>query len=60
MFPWFPWRRFVVAEIRISKIPEMRFYMTFGFLGFKPLHRRRMNPLEGSEDFGFSDFIWLE
>ena len=29
------WRRFVVVEIRISKIREMCFYLTFGFLRFK-------------------------
>ena len=59
MLTWFT-RRLVVAEIRISNIQEMHFYMTFGFIGFKVLNERTMNLLEGSEDFGFSDLIWLD
>ena len=30
MLTWYTWTRFVVIKIR-----EMRFYLTFGFLGFK-------------------------
>ena len=33
------WRSFVVIKIRISKIREMRFYLTFGFLGFKVIKK---------------------
>ena len=32
----------------------MRFYLTFGFLGFKVFKKRTMNLFKGSEDFGFS------
>ena len=32
---YYTWRRFVVVKVRISKIREMPFYLTFGFLGFK-------------------------
>ena len=38
----------------------MRFYLTFGFLGFKVVKKRTMNLFKGSEDFGFSSFIWLD
>ena len=34
MLTWYTWRRFVVVKIRISKIREMRSYLTFGFLEF--------------------------
>ena len=36
----YTWRRFVVVKIRVSKIPEMRFYLTFGFLRFKIVNKR--------------------
>ena len=52
------WRRFVVAETRISKIHEICFYLTFGFLRFKVVNKQTMNLFKGSEDFGFSNFIW--
>ena len=54
------WGRFLVVEIRISKIQEMRFYLTFGFLNFKVVNKRMMNLLEGSKDFEFPNFIWIE
>ena len=52
--------RFVVVKVRISKIQEIHFYLTFGFLGFKVVKKQMMNLFKGSEDFGFSDFIWLD
>ena len=54
------WRRFVVVEIRISKIEEMRFYLNFAFLGFKVVNKRAMNLFKGGEDFEFSNFVWLD
>ena len=54
------WRRFVVVEIRISKIGEVGFYLNFGFLEFKAAKKRTMNLFTGSEDFGFSVFIRLD
>ena len=33
----------MVVEIRISKIREMRFQLTFSFLGFKVVNKRTMN-----------------
>ena len=38
----------------------MRFYLTFDFLDFKIVNKRTMNLFEGSEDFGFSNFIYLD
>ena len=38
----------------------MSFYLTFGFLVFKVVNKGTMNLNEGSEDFGFSNFIWLD
>ena len=38
----------------------MRFYLTFGFLRFKAFDKRTMNLFKGSEDFGFSNFKWLD
>ena len=38
----------------------MRFYLIFNSLGFKVVDKRTMNTFEGSEDFGFSNFIWLD
>ena len=38
----------------------MHFYLTFGFMGFKVVNKRTMNLSKGSEDFGFSNFIWLD
>ena len=39
----------------------MRFYLTFGFLGFKVVKKQTTNLFKGSEDFGFSNFIfWIE
>ena len=37
----------------------MRFYLTFGFLG-KVVKKRTMNLFKGGEDFGFSNFMWLD
>ena len=55
------WRRFVVVEIRSSKIREMRFYLTFGFVGFKIVNKGTIDLFKGSEDFGFSNFMgWIE
>ena len=54
------WRRFVVVEIRIAKIREMRFYLIFSFPEFKVANKRAMNLFKGSEDFRFSNFIWLD
>ena len=51
---------FVVVEIRISKIQEMRYYLSFGFLRFKVVNERTMNLFKGSKDFGFANFIWLD
>ena len=53
-------KKAVVVKTRISKIREMHFYVTFGFLGFKVVKKRTMNLFKGSEDFGFSNFIWLD
>ena len=36
-------RRFVVVEIRIGKLQEMRFYLIYSFLGFKVVDKRLMN-----------------
>ena len=60
MLTQYTWRRFVVVEIRIGKIRQMRFYLTFGFLGFKIVNKGTMDLFKGSEDFGFSNFIWLD
>ena len=39
----------------------MRFYLTFGFLGFKVVKKREMNFFKGSEDFRFSNLSgWIE
>ena len=38
----------------------MCFYLTFSFLGFKVVNRQTMNLFKGSEDFWFSNFIWLD
>ena len=38
---------------------EMRFY-DFGFLGFKVVKKGTMNLFKGSENFRFSNFIWLD
>ena len=35
-------RRFVVVEVRIRKIREMCFPLTFGFVGFKVVNKRTM------------------
>ena len=51
---------FVVVRISISKIREMQLYLTFGFLGFKVVKKLTMNLFKESEDFGFSNFIWLD
>ena len=37
----------------------MRFNLTFGFLGFKVVKIWTINLLKGSEDFGFSNFIYI-
>ena len=37
----------------------MRFYLTFGFIGFKIVNKGTMDLFKGSEDFGFSNFMWL-
>ena len=34
----------------------MRFYLNFGFLGFKIVNKGKMNLFKGSEDFRFSNF----
>ena len=40
---------------------EMRFYLNFGFLGFKVVKKRTMNFLKGSKDFGFRNLCgWIE
>ena len=44
----------------VSKIREIRFYLTFGFLVAKVVKKRTMNVFKGSKDFGFSNFIWLD
>ena len=55
------WRKFVVVKVRITKIREMCFYLTFGFLGFKVVKKAKMNLFKGSE---ISDFQilsgWIE
>ena len=60
MLPLYTWRRFVVVEIRIGKIQEMSFYLIFSFFRFKVADKQTMNLFEGSEDFRFSNFIWLD
>ena len=35
-------------------------YLNFGFLGFEVVKKRIKNLFKGSEDFGFSNFIWLD
>ena len=52
--------RLVVVEIRISKIREMCFYLTFGFLGFKVVNKRKLNLFEGIEDFRLLNFVSLD
>ena len=59
MFTQYTWRKFAVVKIRISKIREMPFYLTFGFLGFKVAKKWTINLFKGSEDFGFLNVIWL-
>ena len=56
----YTWRKFVVVEIRIGKIREMCFYLTFSFFGFKVADKQTTNLFEGSEDFEFLNFIWLD
>ena len=56
----YTWRRFVVVKIRISKMREMHFYLTLGFLGFKVIKKGTMDLLKGSEDFGFSNLVGLK
>ena len=51
------WRRFAVVKVRISKIREMRFYLTFGFLGFKIAKKKTMNLYKGSVRFQIFDFF---
>ena len=51
------WRKFVVLKVTISKIQEIRFYLTFGFLGFKFIKKPTKNLFKGSEDFGFFNFL---
>ena len=56
------WRKFVFVEIRISKIREMRSYLTFGFLGFKVVNKRTMNLFyEGAQrsEFHRNSMSWL-
>ena len=38
----------------------MRFYLTFGFVGFKIVNKGTMDLFKGSEDFGFSNFMRLD
>ena len=38
----------------------MRFYLTFSLLGFKVINKGKMNLFKGSEDFEFSNFIYLD
>ena len=38
----------------------MRFYLTFGFLEFKVVNKGTMDLFNSSEDFGFSNFNWLD
>ena len=38
----------------------MCFYLTFDFLGFKVVKKWKMDLFKGSEDLGFSNFIWLD
>ena len=39
----------------------MRFYLTFGFLGFKVVNKRTMNIFKDSEDVGFLNLSgWIE
>ena len=49
----YTWRRFVLVKIRIRKIWEMCFYLTFAFLRFKAVKKRTMNPFKGKEDLDF-------
>ena len=60
MFTLNTWRRFVVVEIRIGKIREMRFYLTFSFLRLKVVNKRTMNLFKGSQDFIFLNYISLD
>ena len=38
----------------------MGFYLIFNLLGFKVVDKGTTNLFEGSEDFVFSKFIWLD
>ena len=38
----------------------MTFYLHFSFFGFKVVGKRTMDLFEGIEDFGFSNFTWLD
>ena len=38
----------------------MHFYLTFGFVGNKIVNKGTMDLFKGSEDFGFSNFMWLD
>ena len=60
MLTLYMWKRFVVAEIRIGKMRETCFYVIFSFFVFKVDGKRTMNIFEGSEDFRFSNSIWLD
>ena len=42
MLTEYMWRRFAVVKVRISKIREMRFYLTFDFAGFNVVNKRTM------------------
>ena len=54
------WGRFAVAELKISKIYEIRLYLTFSFFGVKVVNERKINIFKGCGDFGFLNFVSLD
>ena len=50
----------IISSKRYYKVFIKRFYLTFGFLEFKVVKKWTVNLFKGSEDFGFSNFIWLD
>ena len=53
------WKRFLVVEIRISKILEICFYPNFSFLGFRVVDKRTMIRFKGNEDFQILEFYLI-
>ena len=47
------------CKIKNQQDARDAFYLTFGFFGYKAVKKWTMNLFKSSEDFGFSNFIWL-